>query len=163
MIRRARPYDLADYTDQGVLRVSRGTWLAMLFLCRQLGLIVVVAVSSMAARRRGLDLTGLGLLAGDPVLILASVPALAVVVAASRRVPVAGRIARAVWARGRWLLMLSALLDLLLTYLRLPVRLSQLSLAYLAAPLVDCYLLVYLAGSRRVIDTFAEFPPVEQG
>jgi len=161
MARHAQPYDLGDYTDQGVLRVSKGMWLAMLFLCRQIGLIAVVAVSSMTARRRGVDLSGLGMLAGDPVLIVASIPTLAVVVAASRRVPGAGRVVRAIWAQGRWLLILSALLDLVRVYLRLPVRLSQLPLTSLAAPLVDLYLLFYLARSRRVIDTFAAFPPEE--
>ena len=158
MTRLPGAYPLTEYTDDGVLKVPVTLWIAIVYLCRQPVIVLVVGISSFVASRRGVNFSGLDALSGDPLIMLASVPALCVLAAGLRRAPATGEWARWIWRRGRLLLALSILADLVVHYLEAPSRVVQVSLLDFAPAIVDLYLLVYLARSTRAADTFRGFP-----
>lgn len=91
--------------------------------------------------------------------LLAAAFALPVLFACCRRVHTAPRAVRWIWARGRALLVLSAILDIALAAVA-PWHhetSDQIVLA-LSTAAVDLYFLAYLLAARRARDTFLDFP-----
>lgn len=142
--------------DEGTLRVPLPLAALMVFEARYLIMLPLAALTDFLSRGAGM---------GDPVLppwllLPASLPALAVLVAWARRRPRAGRLARAAWARGRGLLAGGAVLDLALLA---PVAAGgglPGTLVILMA-LGSLYGLIYLLRSTRVPAVFADFPETE--
>ena len=101
------PFD--RYNRFQVLRVTLPVVLAVLFLTRHLltFLVIGIAFSRMPPDSRG-AFGGLF----EPVFMLADIPALLVFLAMLARHPKSGKLARAVWRAGPWLLLLSAALYL---------------------------------------------------
>jgi hypothetical protein len=91
-----------------------------------------------------------------PLLFLGcSLPALLVGVAWFRRVPAAGRLTRFIWSWGRWLMMLSALLDIvarLASALHPDRGITPFLLMF------DGVVVLYLFIAPRARDVFADFP-----
>lgn len=152
------PYGPDDYNHQDVLRLPAWVGLAMVYLNKYLILFIIPFVPRM---RVGNDLNFLqevAFLRFDVGLILAGLPALAVLVATIRRVPTAGRLPQWIWHQGRPLLTISALgeLALLMVYVLLERREFDSMLAAFAY--VDLMIVFFLWRSRRVVDAFREFP-----
>ena len=108
LVTRQLEYRPQDFTEDGVLRVGFLLWAVLMFLNRHLILLVFGAVTSLIGSRFGLDSSGLVTLYSNPWFLLAGLPAVAVLAAALRRDPKAGRLIRRVWHNGRWLLAISA-------------------------------------------------------
>ncbi len=110
-----RPHaELAFHVNRhGVLAVPLSLWLSFALLARQWLLLVAVAVSQF--RRQ----TDTSLLLGDggvPWFALAAqVPILLLMLAAANRLPQAGTWARVLWRRGREIVALTAVLNLVWT------------------------------------------------
>lgn len=131
---------------------------AVAYLARHPFLMPIVFYS---LRRSG-ETGGMGVLldASHFLLYMAcSIPALAVLMAWNHRLPAGGSRARWVWARGRWFLLASALLDLAVRILLTANLLKGLALLQL---LLDVYVVVYIFVSARVRDVFADFPAPEE-
>ncbi|HJN48950.1 MAG: DUF2919 family protein [Pseudomonadales bacterium] len=159
-MKRTDHYDLTDFADDGTLRISLLLWLILIYLSRYVVIIALGAISSFISGRRGVDLSGLTTLYSSVDFLLASLPALLVIAANSKRQPAGHKVVRFVWGHGRGLLICSVLLDLCLLGYHWPERIHQVSLLYVFGALIDLYLLVYLLSSRRVQDTFAAFPSI---
>ena len=154
MARQPVQYDLSDYQDDGTLRVSPLIVVITLFLGRHLLFIFMGGVSTF----KGAKTSGVEGLYSDPVLLLASAPALLVLLAMLRRVATAGALPREIWRSGRLLLCLAAALDAALTLFLAEFRLDRISALHVAVLIGDAYVLAYLSRSERARDTFADFP-----
>ena len=159
---RPRAYDYIRYNRYGVLRPGPELWLALLFQCRHVIGIGLIAMAG-GGRRGGMaatgdiDLSSLGHLL-NPLFTLADIPALALLLALAARLPGAGDLPRWLWRRGRLLLLASAAIYGGLYLYHLPARPAAiplgdwLGLAGTAAVAAYAVLSVYLR------DLFGEFP-----
>jgi hypothetical protein len=154
MARRPVQYDLSDYRDDGTLRVSALIITMTLFLSRHLLLIFMGGISTF----KGAKVSGISGLYSQPLLLLASIPALLVLVAMFRRIAKGGALPRAIWTAGRWLLCLAAALDTVLALVLADFRADRISAIQIAVMIADAYIVVYLLRSERARDTFADFP-----
>ena len=154
MARRPPQYNLSDYRDDGTLRVSGLIIAVMLFLSRHLLLIFMGGISTF----KGAKVSGVPGLYSHPLLLVASIPALLVLVAVLRRIATGGALPRAIWRAGRWLLCLAAVFDIALTLVLADFRADRISAIQIAVVIADAYIVAYLLRSERVRDTFADFP-----
>jgi hypothetical protein len=148
-----------DFTEDGTLRVGWLLWAAMVFSNRHLILLVLGAVTSFVGARIGLDARTLGVMYSSAWFLLAGVPALGVLAAALRRSTGAGALVRWLWHRGRWLLSLSAALDLLLLLCYPWWGRGSFNELHVLGGVMDVYLLAYLLRSGRARARFDDFPP----
>ena len=65
---------------------------------------------------------------------------------------------RAIWRRGRWLLGIAAVLDLLLLLGHWGLGWLQVNQYQIAGAFLDAYVMSYLLRSVRARDTFEDFP-----
>jgi hypothetical protein len=147
-----------DFTEDGVLRVGFLLWAVMLFLNRHLILLAFGAVTNLVGSRSGLDSGSLIALYSSPWFLLASLPALAVLLTALRRDRKAGRLIRSLWCHGRWLLAISAGLDLALLIAFGTLTQAEINELHLVGGILDSYVLVYLRRSAWAQARFADFP-----
>lgn len=146
------------YTDDGALKVALTLWLVMAYLGRNLLFVFIGGVSTFAGRRFSSSATDYSPLFSNEMLLLASLPAIIVIVAAFRRVPSAGAVARKIWRNGRWILIAAVILDLMIVWMISPRQPHAISTLQVAFVILDVYALIYLFRSSRVRDTFADFP-----
>lgn len=151
-------YRPQDFTEDGVLRVGFLLWTVLLFLNRHLILLVFGAVTSLVGSRMGLDPGSLTTLYSGPAFLLASLPAVAVLVAALRRDRRAGRLIRGLWRHGRGLLAISAGLDLALLVAQGTLTRAPIGELHVLGGILDSYVLLYLARSAMARERFADFP-----
>ena len=149
------PYSYDDYL---CLKPPFLLWLSMAYLSRAIVLPFVAGLSKFA----GVSSDAFSSLHGALSLETFAPSAVAVLVlyAACRRAPNASSATRWIWARGRFLLAVSACLDLLLS-MTPAIRhrgIDDLTFALVLASVGDAYILLYILFARRVRDTFAAFP-----
>lgn len=161
--RRARTYDFIRYNRYGVLRPEVGLWAALLFQCRHvLGIVLLAAAGGRGLGGRGasgaIDLSELGHLL-NPVFTVADAPALLLLLALAARMPGAGPLPRLLWRHGRLLLLLSAALYGALFAWHMPAEIGTLRPADWLGLAGTAATAVYAAASTYLRDLFAEFPP----
>jgi len=138
-------YDPADYDEDGQMRIGLLLWLVIVYLSRHIVLLMLVAVSSIVGLGRGLDI-----LYSSPAFLLASLPALLVLIAGLRRGPKAGKVLRRLWAGGRWWLIAAVTIDLALLIGGLLWGHLELNEYRALWGLCDLYVLAWLLRSRRL-------------
>ena len=150
-------YDLNDYDSHLALRPSWLMIASMLFLCRGWLLLLLIGVSNVAGVSVEID----DLVPTDYVWqgLIAGVPSALTLYAWLVRVPTAKAFVRAIWRNGRALLTLAALLHVTLVFAA-----EWPSLRWLTEPvsalilLGDLWVIAFVLLSRRVKDTFLDFP-----
>jgi len=154
----ARVYGFSAYDGNLALKVSPTLWLAVLFLMRP----YVIMILSFADRRDRMALIEM-FYADRLPMVFASIAALPVIIffASYLKRSKAQNVlwARRLWHKGRELLMLSAALNVLVVFF--PYLLDQhhkLTLIGMIQLLVSLIVLLFLARSQRVKDTFADYP-----
>jgi hypothetical protein len=150
-------YDIANYDENLCLRVSPVMWLAMLFLIRA----YLITVLSVINFRDPLAL--INLLHTDAAHLalgaVAGVPVLAVLYALRQRKPGASARVQWIWRNGRSLLAISAVLSVVVTLVPiLTVMSHRVQYAEQAQVVLSAAVLLFVLTSKRVADTFAEFP-----
>lgn len=153
-------YGISDIADDGTLKIPLILWAVMIYLSRHLGLVLLGGLSTFMSSRMGVDVSGISSLYSGPLFMLASIPALLVLIASLRRAARAGRVIRTLWRYGRWLLMAAALAELAILIIQVAsahthIKFNEL---HLLAAILDLYIVWYLLKSRRARDTFADFP-----
>ncbi len=152
-------YEFSNYDKHLALKPGFLLLVSACFLCRDFLLPLMVAATSIKGGS-----SNLAYLLGDPGRpgrFLTGIPALLAMVAFVRRSPEAGMLVRQLWRLGRWLLVLACVLQIGSSMSSLSFKGGNLhydsgaTLAFLAA---DVAILSYLLLSRRVRDTFADFP-----
>jgi hypothetical protein len=158
----SRIYGDSSYDDNFCLKPPGLLWLAALYLSRAFLLLVIYVVSSLS--RVGPE--GMATLRGT-VSAYAFVPSLVaapVLYALICRAPSAAKPLRWIWAHGRTILTLAAILDCAASIASsglIDGDAANLNPISLLAALFDIYFLVYLLATRRVRDVFADFPAPE--
>jgi hypothetical protein len=151
------PYPASQYDDEMCLKAPLPLWLAILYLSRAITLPIAMAIGHVA----GVDDRAIAQFRGfwSVYGLLPSLIAAVILVTLLRRTPAAPDWMRWVWARGRGVLAVAAILDMILL-MTADIRQQgfELSLGSIAAALFDGCLLVYILAVRRVRDVFAEFP-----
>lgn len=157
-----RAYSPSSYDDNFCLKPPVLLWLAVLYLSRAFLLVVIFVVSSVSH----VSPDAMATLRGA-VSIYAFVPSLVaapVLVALLHRAPSATKPIRWIWAHGRTILTLAAILDCAASVHSsglIEGDAANASLISLLAALFDIYFLTYIHTTRRVRDAFADFPPAE--
>jgi hypothetical protein len=133
-------------------------WVAVLYLSRAVTLPIVMAIGHFT----GVDSRAISSFRDLWSLdaLIPSLIAAVILYALCRRVPTAPRPVRWIWARGRILLIVAALLDIglnLNSLIRQGV-IGELSVLPPIAAALDLYFLLYIIAARRVRSVFAEFP-----
>lgn len=154
----ARIYPDSHYDDQLCLKPPLLLWFAVLYLSRAITLPIAMALGHFA----GVDDRAITLVRGfwSADALLPSALAAVMLYALMRRVPTAARQVRWIWAHGRALLAVSAILDMALLSIGL-IRQGEINdraMLSLIAGAVDLYFLAYILAARRVRHAFLEFP-----
>jgi hypothetical protein len=155
-----KKYDITDYDANLCLRVSPLMWVSMLFLFRAylIGLLSVVNFNDRMALINMLYSNhwqlSLGALAGIPVLV--------VLYAWRGRKPEASVRTQWIWRNGRSFLVTSAALNIVALFLPILTGISRHMDGIGQAQVALCgAVLVFLFISKRVPDTFSDFPRPE--
>lgn len=152
-----KKYEFTDYDENLCLRVSPALWIAMLFLFRA----YLIALLSVVNFKDSLALinmfysnnwqVSLGALAGTPVFV--------VLFSWKARKPGASARTQWFWRNGRGFLLASAVLNILAVFVPLLIGASRGLDVYGLAQVALCVgIIVFLFVSKRVSDTFSEFP-----
>ncbi|HUN24816.1 MAG TPA: hypothetical protein VMU67_00810 [Steroidobacteraceae bacterium] len=156
----SRTYPPSSYDDFMCLKPPLLLWIAALYLSRAVSLPIVLGFTSLVGGSSGDIRAFVGGFIGAESL-LPSLIAFAVLCGLVRRAPTGSRAIRWVWARGQWLLALSAGVDFAFRATDVSVRLagaSDQTVPALLAAAMDLYFLAYVLAARRAHDAFAEFP-----
>lgn len=153
-----RRYSVDSYDENFCLKPPFLLWVMLFFLSRAVAWPLALGLAAYSGMQdtKGVFAGGL-----DVQTLFPSAIAALVLFAAIRRKPSAGGVVRWIWAHGRTLLVLSAILDLVLALANSPLRHGDLN-DRAALPLLtatfDLYFLVYVLAARQVRDAFADFP-----
>ncbi len=156
-------YDFTEYDKYLCLKPSAELWLVMLYLLRPFIILLVTRMLSHVAPgvkdvenlRYLLYPDDLSLL----VALLAAVPVLIFLYGLSKRKPGAGVLVRRLWKNGANLLAAAAILNVPIVFA--PLLTGSLTRIHLLGWVQAGLAIVitgYLYSSRRVRDTFADFP-----
>lgn len=152
-------YSINDLNDDGTIKPGAGLLLAIIFLLRQMlygPLTVLVSRRTRASSGAEIDMSWLTIHSLWEFVVC--IPAVLVLVALIRRKVEAGQFIRAIWVRGRLLLLLGAVGQLsVLGYLLLLEKISA-SGPMLVVLFLQIYVLLFLIQSKRVKDVFSMFP-----
>lgn len=160
----SRVYDYRDYDKHLSLKPDAGMWLVILYLMRP---YIVLAASFRRGRGGGSDASAIRdmIYPDDFVLtlgILATIPALLFIVTWAKRVPGAGDRIRWLWSNGGHLLAIAAACNIVIVFVPLLTGIiSRIHLAGWVQIGLSLFIIGYLYTSRRVKDTFADFPADE--
>lgn len=152
------PYTPDDFTKDGVLKVSALLWLIIIFLSRHVLIVLIGALSQFVGSRQGIDTSGLAALYSNNLFFVASLPAVVVLVTHFRRISTAQPLFRTLWHQGRWLLGFSAGLDLIILVSHWSTGSLVANEFQIAGGIIDVYIVTYLIRSKRIRDTFEDFP-----
>ena len=152
-------YTYSDYDDDNALRWPRLLTLVIAYLSRHFFYPILALFSVMLMNSTGYDMTAPLAYLSNLTLVIASVPAIAVVFIGAARRADSGSTLRGWWGKGRWLMGLAALLDTTLVLWLSEVfndeRLTEATIFYVCA---DLAVLAYILSSARLRDTFNSFP-----
>ena len=159
----SRLYDFSEYDKYLCLKVNAGLWLVILYLLRP----YIVLIGTMKLGRDSSGAAGIegvrNILYPDDfsmaLAVLATIPALLFMFAWSKRKPDANVFARNLWKNGVNLLAAAAVLNIIVVFVPLVTgvvaRIHALGWVQIGFAIV---IIGYLYSSRRVRDTFGDFP-----
>jgi hypothetical protein len=158
------PYDGSSYDQYFCLKAPPLLWVALVYLSRAITVPLVVALSSLGGGSSDTREFMRGAISA--ATLFPSLIAALVLYALIRRTPAGPEWVRWVWARGRALLALSAATDLLVTVgsslWHWGLGAAQSDAVALITGAFDAYFLIYLLASKRLRDTFRDFPAAER-
>jgi len=153
-------YSPSSYDENFCLKPPALLWLAALYLSRA---FVILLASNLAALLR-MD-PGIAAVLRSAVSIYSPLPSLIavpVLYALVFRAPSSTKLIRWIWAHGRSILAIAAILDCAALFFGSSViggDISDVAAGALLAAMFDIYFLIYILATRRVRDVFADFPP----
>jgi hypothetical protein len=158
-------YSFSDYDKYMSLKLDFEMWLMIVYFLRPF--IMKVSTIQMGRGAKSDSVSGLKDLVyptdfGFFIAFLATIPVLLLVYAYAKRKPGASGLVRKVWEKGRTLLVVTAVLNVLIIFipflLDLTHKINMLGWAQLA---IAVFIIYYLYTTQRVQDTFADFPEDE--
>ena len=155
------PYTPDDYTKDGLLKVSPLLWVIIIYLNRHVLILLMGGLSQFIGSRQGVDTSGLAALYSSSGFVIASAPALILLVTHFRRIAGAAPIFQFLWCRGAWLLGAAAVLDQIILVTHWSLDWLAINEFQIAGFFMDAYIVTYLIRSKRSRDTFADFPSAQ--
>lgn len=156
----SRSYGPSSYDDHFCLKPPLLLWLAALYLSRAFVLLLASDLATLSRVRP--ETVAMLHDAASAWGLVPSLVAVPVLYALVFRAPSSKKLVRWIWAHGRSILMLAAILDCIASLVgsgAIGGDISDLAAATLLTALFDAYFLVYILVTRRVRDVFADFPP----
>lgn len=149
-------YSIEKYDKHLCLRMNDTLWLILLFLLRP----YLVTIISLANRT---DRSGMiNMIYSDKMALwwglLAGVPAILVIYAWTRKKPGATSFVRAVWRRGRELLVASAIFNMAIVFAPLWMGVHRVSTAGWVQLAISIGIVVAVFSSSYIRDCFSDFP-----
>jgi Protein of unknown function (DUF2919) len=154
-----RRYSIDSFDRHLSLKAPLPLLLALVFLSRSVVLRLVYALSNI--KGQGADISVLWNSQYQHLFMLGSLPAFLVLAAYIGRSPNRGAMARWIWRHGAWLVGLALLAQSLPALLNLDSITNFEQMHFEESPLllaVHAAVLGYMLFSRRVRDTFADYP-----
>jgi len=155
-------YSFSDYDKYMSLKLDLEVWLIIAYFLRPF--ILKISTIQMGRGAKSDSVSGLKDLVypndfGFFIAFLATIPVLILVFAYAKRKPGASGLVRKIWHKGRVLLIVTAVLNLIIIFVPFMVdltyRINMLGWAQLA---IAIFIIYYLYATQRVKDTFADFP-----
>ena len=155
-------YSFSDYDKYMSLKPDFEMWLMIVYFLRPF--ILKVSTIQMGRGAKSGSVSGLKDMVypndfGFFIAFLATIPVLVLVFAYAKRKPGASGLVRKIWHKGRMLLIVTAVLNLIIIFVPflvdLTYRINMLGWVQLA---IAVYVIFYLYSTQRVKDTFADFP-----
>jgi hypothetical protein len=155
-------YSFSDYDKYMSLKPGLEVWLMIAYFLRPF--ILKISTIQMGRGAKSGSVSGLKDLVypndfGFFIAFLATIPVLILVFAYAKRKPGASGLVRKIWHKGRMLLIVTAVLNLIIIFVPflvdLTYRMNMLGWVQLA---IAVYIIFYLYATQRVKDTFADFP-----
>ena len=155
-------YSFSDYDKYMSLKPGLEVWLIIAYFLRPF--ILKISTIQMGRGAKSGSVSGLKDLVypndfGFFIAFLATIPVLILVFAYAKRKPGASGLVRKIWHKGRMLLIVTAVLNLIIIFVPflvdLTYRINMLGWVQLA---IAVYIIFYLYATQRVKDTFADFP-----
>ena len=158
----SRVYSFSAYDQYMSLKLDSNMWLVIAYFLHPY--ILKISTFQMGRGPKSDSVSGLKNLIypddfGFFLAFIASVPVLVLMLAYARRKPDAAQWVRTIWRNGRNLLATAAVLSIIVVFVPFLTALSHSIPVYGWGQLgVATGILYYLYSSKRVADTFADFP-----
>ena len=155
-------YNFSDYDKYLSLKINFELWLIIAYFLRPL--ILKASTIQMGFGAKSASVSGLKDLVyphdfGFFLAVLATLPVFLVIYAYMKRKPEATEHVRTLWRNSGKLLLLTAVLNIVIVFVPSLVGMAyQINLLGWAQLVIAACILAYLLVSRRVRDTFADFP-----
>ena len=155
-------YSFSDYDKYMSLKPGLEVWLIIAYFLRPF--IMKISTIQMGRGAKSGSVSGLKDMVypndfGFFIAFLATIPVLILVFAYAKRKPGASGLVRKIWHKGRMLLIVTAVLNLIIIFVPflvdLTYRINMLGWVQLA---IAVYVIFYLYSTQRVKDIFADFP-----
>jgi len=155
-------YSFSDYDKYMSLKPGLEVWLIIAYFLRPF--IMKISTIQMGRGAKSGSVSRLKDMVypndfGFFIAFLATIPVLILVFAYAKRKPGASGLVRKIWHKGRMLLIVTAVLNLIIIFVPflvdLTYRINMLGWVQLA---IAVYVIFYLYSTQRVKDTFADFP-----
>ena len=149
-------YDYRCYNQHEVLRPTWLFWLLVIFLSRDLLLLLLLGVSH-GKRGGGAPNPAVGALI-NPIFFISDIPALLALLPLGARLPGSGRVPRFLWRHSQFLLLGSCLLYLALLFWQQGPDFAAYHMATWGMIALTCLVMVVLIRSEYLKDLFDQFP-----
>jgi hypothetical protein len=150
-----KAYSLDSYDKDFALKPSIGTILWLAFLFRG----ILISGMQLYLTQKSIHFAAFFYSTNSQLVaaIVVALPISIILIAWVRRHPAAGKIPPMIWTRGRFLMMVSATLNVLLVTWSLAGR-KLISSPDIVQLMLSLYCLFYIVRSQRLKDTFMSFP-----
>jgi hypothetical protein len=158
----SRVYPFSAYDKYMSLKLDSNMWLIMVYFLRPF--ILKISTIQMGRGTKSDSVTGLKDLVypndfGFFLAFIATIPVLILIFAYAKRKPEAADYVKTIWRNGRKLLVATAVLNVIIIFIPFLIHMTHSINVYGWGQLaVGIGIIVYLYQSKRVTDTFADFP-----
>lgn len=158
----SKVYSFSDYDKYMSLKLDFDMWLIVVYFLRPF--ILKISTVQMGRGTKSASVSGLKDMVypndfGFFIAFLATIPVILLVMVYVKRKPGASEWVKNIWRNGRVFLVVTAVLNIIIIFLPflmdLTHRINMLGWGQLA---IAAFILYYLYTSKRVKDTFADFP-----
>jgi hypothetical protein len=155
-------YSFSDYDKHMSLKLDFEVWLIIVYFLRPF--ILKVSTIQMGRGTKSDSVSGLKDLVypddfGFFIAFLATIPVLLLVFSYVKRKPGASGLVRKIWHKGRTLLLVTAILNIIIIFVPFLLDLTHsINILGWAQLVIALYIIFYLYTKQRVVDTFADFP-----
>ncbi|MBE9561832.1 MAG: DUF2919 family protein [Proteobacteria bacterium] len=147
-------YSFEDYNEYNVLKIPLSLILLNLYLLKYIVIFLLPMVSNIPSVKEFSHEHF------TIFLLLPAIPAFLVLISMIQRVPKSRyvQIINQIWNIGKWLLLLSVILEIIIIILYLLLDIKQFGQTLLIFLYLDSMAIIFLLKSQRVQDVFTEFP-----